>query len=112
MQANLSHYEDVAELEDDILDFLPTVSDLEVFGCEIGIARPSRAPYRRLVRHIVLATSWLPKPSFGLVPFKQHGVAQHQLGHVRVCYNIPKRRTAVFKSWALLSWRYLRVSTG
>ena len=43
MQANLSHYEDVAELEDDILDFLPTVSYLEVFGCEIGIARPSRA---------------------------------------------------------------------
>ena len=37
MQANLAHYEDVAELEDDILCFLPTVSDLEVFGCELEL---------------------------------------------------------------------------
>ena len=33
MQTNLAQYEDVAELEDDILCFLPTVSDLDVFGC-------------------------------------------------------------------------------
>ena len=37
MQANLAHYEDMAELEDDILCFLPTVSDLEVFGCELEL---------------------------------------------------------------------------
>ena len=29
MQTNLAQYEDVAELEDDILCFLPTVSDLD-----------------------------------------------------------------------------------
>ena len=37
MQANLSHYEDAAELEDDILCFLPAVSDLDVFGCELEL---------------------------------------------------------------------------
>ena len=37
MQANLSHYEDIAELEDDILCFLPTVSELDVFGCELEL---------------------------------------------------------------------------
>ena len=37
MQANLTQYEDVAELEDDILCFLPTVSDLGVFGCELDL---------------------------------------------------------------------------
>ena len=37
MQANLSHYEDTAELEDDILCFLPTVSELDVFGCELEL---------------------------------------------------------------------------
>ena len=37
MQADLSHCEDVAELEDDILCFLPTVSDLDVFGCELEL---------------------------------------------------------------------------
>ena len=37
MQADLSHYEDVAELEDDILCFLPTVSSLDVFGCELDL---------------------------------------------------------------------------
>ena len=35
MPANLTHYEDIAQLEDDILCFLPTVSDIDVFGCEI-----------------------------------------------------------------------------
>ena len=37
MQTDLSHYEDVAELEDDILCFLPTVSDLDVFGFELEL---------------------------------------------------------------------------
>ena len=37
MQANLSHYEDKAELEDDILCFLPTVSEPDVFGCELEL---------------------------------------------------------------------------
>ena len=37
MQANLTHYEDIAELEDDILCFLPTVSELDVFGCELEL---------------------------------------------------------------------------
>ena len=37
MQTNLAQYEDVAELEDDILCFLPTVSDLDVFGCELDL---------------------------------------------------------------------------
>ena len=37
MQTNLAQYEDVAQLEDDILCFLPTVSDLNVFGCELDL---------------------------------------------------------------------------
>ena len=37
MQTDLSHYEDVAELEDGILCFLPTVSELDVFGCELEL---------------------------------------------------------------------------
>ena len=37
MQTDLTHYEDVAELEDDILCFLPTVSELDVFGCELKL---------------------------------------------------------------------------
>ena len=37
MQANLNHYEDIKQLEDDILCFLPTVSDIDVFGCEVDL---------------------------------------------------------------------------
>ena len=37
MQTNLAQYEDVAELEDDILCFLPTVSALDVFGCALNL---------------------------------------------------------------------------
>ena len=37
MQTNLTHYEDMMQLEDDILCFLPTVSDIDVFGCEVDL---------------------------------------------------------------------------
>ena len=37
MQTNLTHYEDIMQLEDDILCFLPTVSDIDVFGCEVDL---------------------------------------------------------------------------
>ena len=37
MPANLTHYEDLTQLEDDIVSFLPTVSDIEVFGCEVDL---------------------------------------------------------------------------
>ena len=40
MPANLTHYEDLAQLEDDIVSFLPTVSDIEVFGCEADLFEP------------------------------------------------------------------------
>ena len=38
--ANLAHYEDLSQLEDDIVSFLPTVSDIEVFGCEVDLIMP------------------------------------------------------------------------
>ena len=37
MPANLAHYEDLSQLEDDVVNFLPTVSDIEVFGCEVDL---------------------------------------------------------------------------
>ena len=37
MQTDLTHCEDAAELEDDILCFLPAVSKLDVFGCELEL---------------------------------------------------------------------------
>ena len=40
MPANLAHYEDLSQLEEDIASFLPTVSDLEVFGCELDLIEP------------------------------------------------------------------------
>ena len=37
MRANLAAYEDLAQLEHDILCFLPTVSDIDVFGCKVDL---------------------------------------------------------------------------
>ena len=37
MPANLPHNEHLSQLEDDIVSFLPTVSDVEVFGCEVDL---------------------------------------------------------------------------
>lgn len=40
MPANLAHHEELAQLEDDVVCFLPTVSDVEVFGCEVDLIVP------------------------------------------------------------------------
>ena len=37
MQTNITHCEDMMQLEDDTLCFLPTVSDIDVFGCEVDL---------------------------------------------------------------------------
>ena len=37
MPANLARYEDIDQLEDDVVNFLPTVADVEVFGCEVDL---------------------------------------------------------------------------
>ena len=58
MQADLSHNEDVAELEDDILCFLPTASDLDVFGCELDLLDPhTRQPLSESIPHGAPATT-------------------------------------------------------
>ena len=45
--ANLAHYEDLSQLEDDVVSFLPTVSDIEVFGCEVDLIMPdTKLPLR------------------------------------------------------------------
>ena len=47
MPANLAHYEDLSQLEDDVVSFLPTVSDIEVFGCEVDLIMPdTKLPLR------------------------------------------------------------------
>ena len=55
MQADLSQCEDVAELEDDILCFLPTVSDSDVFGCnwdllDLHTQQPLPEAFRTVLR--------------------------------------------------------------
>ena len=37
MPANLAHYEDIDQLEDDVVNFLPAVADVEVFGREVDL---------------------------------------------------------------------------
>ena len=37
MPVNLAQYENLAQLEEDILSFLPTVSDIDVFGCQVDL---------------------------------------------------------------------------
>lgn len=40
MPTNLAQYEELSQLEDDIVSFLPTVSDIDVFGCEVDLIEP------------------------------------------------------------------------
>ena len=60
MPANLAHYEDLTELEDDIVSFLPTVSDIEVFGCEIDlIEQDTQLPLPEAFRSALIQRSRL-----------------------------------------------------
>ena len=48
--------ENVAELEDDILCFLPTVSDLDIFGCELDLLDlHTQQPLPEAFRTVLLA---------------------------------------------------------
>ena len=53
MQTNLAQFADVAELEDDVLCFLPTVSDLDVFGCELELD-PTQQPLPEAFHTVLL----------------------------------------------------------
>ena len=37
MSANLAHCEEFEQLEDDVINFLPTVANVEAFGCEVEL---------------------------------------------------------------------------
>ena len=54
--ANFVHYEDLSQLEDDVVGFLPTVSDVEVFGCEVDLVMPDTKMSLRDPIHSTLLT--------------------------------------------------------
>ena len=39
MPANMEHCECLDQLEDDVVNFLPSVADIDVFGCEVDLVR-------------------------------------------------------------------------
>ena len=118
MQANLSHYEDVAELEDYILCFLPTVSDLEVFGCELELLDlREQQPLSEAFRTVLLQ-----RPQLQIV-VRPCMVERHSIWHfqadgkegypkaVRVPAN-PRGEIADRAFYAAPSIRHVEVATG
>ena len=117
-QANFSHYEDVAELEDDILCFLPTVSDLEVFGCELELLDlREQQPLSEAFRTVLLQR---PQLQIAVRPCMVEG---HSIWHfqadgkegypkaVRVPAN-PRGEIADRAFYAAPSIRHVEVATG
>ena len=94
-QANLSHYEDVAELEDDILCFLPTVSDLEVFGCELELLDlREQQPLSEAFRAVLLQRPQLQivvRPCRGAFHLAFPGRRQRRLPQSSSCPGQPAR---------------------
>ena len=62
MPANLAHYEALAELEDDVISFLPTVTDIEVFGCEVELLQwdDTKLPLRDPIHSALLTQTKSP----------------------------------------------------
>ena len=118
MQANLSHCEDVAELEDDILCFLPTVSDLEVFGCELELLDlREQQPLSEAFRTVLLQRPQL-QIVVRLCMVEGHSIWQFQAdgeeGYpkaVRVAAN-PRGEIADRAFYAAPSIRHVEVATG
>ena len=118
MQANLSHYEDVAELEDDILCFLPTVSDLDVFGCELELLDlHKQQPLSETFRTVLLQRPQL-QIVVRLCMVEGHSIWQFQADSkesypkaVRVPAN-PRGEIADRAFYAAPSIRHVEVATG
>ena len=117
MQADLSHYEDVAELEDDILCFLPTVSNLDVFGCELELLSLHAATPARGISHCASATTATTICSLSLhgrwafhlaVPGRRQG----QLPQSCSCSANPRRAITDRAFCAAPSLRHVEVATG
>ena len=118
MQADLSHYEDVAELEDDILCFLPTVSDLDVFGCELELLNlHTQQPLPEAFRTVLLQRPQLQivvRPCMvdghSIWQFQDDGKESYPKA-VRVAPN-PRGAIADRAFYAAPSLRHVEVATG
>ena len=118
MQADLSHYEDVAELEDDILCFLPTVSDLDVFGCELELlGLHTQQPLPEAFRTVLLQRPQLQivvRPCMvdghSIWQFQEDGKESYPKA-VRVPAN-PRGEIADRAFYAAPSLRHVEVATG
>ena len=118
MQADLSHYEDVAELEDDILCFLPTVSDLDVFGCELELLNlHTQQPLPEAFRTVLLQRPQLQivvRPCMvdghSIWQFQDDGKESYPKA-VRVPAN-PRGEIADRAFYAAPSLRHVEVATG
>ena len=118
MQADLSHFEDVAELEDDILCFLPTVSDLDVFGCELELLDPhTQQPLSEAFRTVLLQRPQLQivvRPCMvdghSIWQFQADGKESYPKA-VRVPAN-PRGEIADRAFYAAPSLRHVEVATG
>ena len=117
-QTDLSHYEDVAELEDDILCFLPTVSDLDVFGCELELLNlQTQQPLPEAFRTVLLQRPQLQivvRPCMvdghSIWQFQDDGKESYPKA-VRVPPN-PRGAVADRAFYAAPSLRHVEVTTG
>ena len=118
MQANLTHYEDIAELEDDILCFLPTVSELDVFGCELELLnlqtqRPLPEAFRTELLHrpqLQIVVRLCMVDGHSIWQFQDDGKESYPKA-VRVPAN-PRGEIADRAFYAAPSIRHVEVATG
>ena len=118
MQIDLTHYEDVAELEDDILCFLPTVSELDVFGCELELLNlQNQQPLPEAFRTVLLQRPQLQivvRPCMvdghSIWQFQDDG-KEHYPKAVRVPPN-PRGAVPDRAFYAAPSLRHVEVTTG
>ena len=115
MQTDLTHYEDVAELEDDILCFLPTVSELDVFGCELELLNPqNQQPLPEAFRTVLLQ-----RPQLQIVVrpcmVDGHSIWQFQDDGKESCpkaVRVPPNPRGAVSDSAAPSLRHVEVTTG
>ena len=112
MQTDLTHYEDVAELEDDILCFLPTVSESDVFGCELELLNlQNQQPLPEAFRTVLLQRPQLQivvRPCMGIPSGSSRMTARRATP--RLFASRPTRGDRAF--YAAPSLRRVEVTTG
>ena len=110
IQTNITHYEDMMQLEDDILCFPPTVSDIDVFGCEVELIDfATQLPLPAAVRVPINPRREIADRTFCAAPMLRHVEIAEGIQHVGFAAWQESQQLQIVKLPSSVLWSFSRL---